>query len=98
MDSRLEIFTLGGVRILRGGEPLAELGYRQAEALGIYLASTRRFQPGEVLADLFATAALNPPAFQSFRRLAGFSPMRRKVVQVLLTGISTRQLVLNSGR
>jgi hypothetical protein len=46
---------LGGVRILRGGEAFAELGNRKAEALWIYLASTPRFQPGEVLADLFQT-------------------------------------------
>jgi hypothetical protein len=52
MDSRWEIFTLGGVRILLGGEPLADLGYRKAESLWINQASTRRFQPGEVLADL----------------------------------------------
>jgi hypothetical protein len=42
---------LGGVRILRRGEPIAGLSNRLAQALRIYLASTRRFQPGEVLAD-----------------------------------------------
>jgi hypothetical protein len=53
MDGRLEIFTNGGVRILQGGEPLADLGYCQAEALCIYfLASTRRFRLDEVLVDL----------------------------------------------
>jgi DNA-binding SARP family transcriptional activator len=52
MDDRLEIFTLGGVRILRGGEPVTELTNRKAEALLIYLASTRRQQSREVLADL----------------------------------------------
>ena len=52
MDARLEIFTLGGVRILYDGEPVSGLGTRKAEALLIYLASTRRPQPREVLADL----------------------------------------------
>jgi predicted ATPase/DNA-binding SARP family transcriptional activator len=52
MDNRLEIFTLGGVRFLRGGEPVKGLSNRKAEALLIYLASTRRPQPREVLADL----------------------------------------------
>jgi WD40 repeat protein/DNA-binding SARP family transcriptional activator len=52
MDDRVEIFTLGGVRILRGGEAVAELTNRKAEALLIYLASTRRVQSREVLADL----------------------------------------------
>jgi len=52
MDTGLEIFTLGGVRILRGGAPVRGLSKRKAEALLIYLASTRRPQPREVLADL----------------------------------------------
>jgi WD40 repeat protein/DNA-binding SARP family transcriptional activator len=52
MDTGLEIYTLGGVRILRGGEPVSGLSTRKAEALLIYLASTRRPQPREVLADL----------------------------------------------
>jgi hypothetical protein len=55
MDGRLEIYTLGGVRILRGGEAIAGLSQRKAEALLVYLAITPRFQPGEVLADLFQT-------------------------------------------
>jgi len=49
---KLEIFTLGGVRILRGNKPIAHLSTRKAEALLVYLASTRRPQPREVLADL----------------------------------------------
>jgi DNA-binding SARP family transcriptional activator len=51
MDGRLEIFTLGGVRILRGGEPVEGLSNRKAEAILIYLASTRQAQSREVLAD-----------------------------------------------
>jgi hypothetical protein len=54
MDGRLEIFTTGGVCILRGGEPLADLGYQKVEFFWINLASTRRFQSDEVLADLLS--------------------------------------------
>jgi DNA-binding SARP family transcriptional activator len=52
MEARLEIFTLGGVQVLRTGEPVTGLSTRKAEALLIYLATTRRPQPREVLADL----------------------------------------------
>ncbi len=52
MNSSLQIFTLGSVRILSGGQPLAKLTNQKAKALLIYLASTRRRQPREVLADL----------------------------------------------
>jgi predicted ATPase/DNA-binding SARP family transcriptional activator len=52
MMDKLEIYTLGGVQILHAGEPVAGLSTRKAEALLIYLASTRRQQPREVLADL----------------------------------------------
>jgi WD40 repeat protein/DNA-binding SARP family transcriptional activator len=51
MEDRVNIVTLGGVRILRGSEPVEGLNIRKAEALLIYLASTRRPQPREVLAD-----------------------------------------------
>jgi WD40 repeat protein/DNA-binding SARP family transcriptional activator len=53
MDELLKIFTLGGVRILRGDDgPVSGLGNRKAEALLIYLARTRRAHPREVLAEL----------------------------------------------
>jgi WD40 repeat protein/DNA-binding SARP family transcriptional activator len=52
MEIRLEIFTLGGVRILQTGDEIVGLTTRKAEALLIYLASTRRPHPREVLADL----------------------------------------------
>jgi WD40 repeat protein/DNA-binding SARP family transcriptional activator len=48
----LEIFTLGGVRLLQDGKSVEGLSNRKAEALLIYLASARRSQPREVLADL----------------------------------------------
>ncbi len=53
MDAVLAITTLGGVRILRGGQPVLGLATRKTEALLLYLACTRRPQPREVLADLF---------------------------------------------
>jgi DNA-binding SARP family transcriptional activator len=49
----LRIFTLGGLRILRGETPIDLRETRKAVALLIYLASTSRSQPREVLADLF---------------------------------------------
>jgi hypothetical protein len=52
MDGSLEIFALGEVHILRGGEPVEGLNSRKAEALLIDLVSTRRPQPREVLTDL----------------------------------------------
>jgi predicted ATPase/DNA-binding SARP family transcriptional activator len=52
MEARLEIYTLGGVQILHAGEPVTGLHTHKAEALLVYLASTRRPQPREVLADL----------------------------------------------
>ncbi len=52
MDGGLEIFTLGGVRILRNGEELRGINYRKAIALLIYLVSTGQPQPRVVLADL----------------------------------------------
>jgi len=48
MDGMLGIFLLGG-------EPRADLGYHIATNFLGNLASTRRFQPGEVLADLLLT-------------------------------------------
>ena len=52
METGLEIFTLGGVKIQLGGEPVDRLTNQKAIALLIYLASTRRRQSREVLADL----------------------------------------------
>ncbi len=52
MSKGLQIYTLGGVRILRDGQPLAGFGTRKAEALLVYLACTWRPHPREALADL----------------------------------------------
>ncbi len=51
MSARLEILTLGGVRIQRGDEPVTGLSTKKAEALLIYLAASQRAQPREVLAE-----------------------------------------------
>ena len=53
MKTRLEILTLGGLRLLVNGEPVERLTNQKAKALLVYLASTRRRQSREVLADLF---------------------------------------------
>jgi len=48
----LQIYTLGGLRVLRRGIPLIGLETRKVEALLVYLACNRRSHPREVLADL----------------------------------------------
>jgi WD40 repeat protein/DNA-binding SARP family transcriptional activator len=47
----LEIYTFGGLRIVRGGEAVTGLASRKVEALMVYLAATGRPQPREHLAD-----------------------------------------------
>lgn len=69
MQDGVEIITLGGVRILRGGEPIAGLNNRKAEALLIYLASTNRSQPREVLADLLWDERTQTQALANLRVL-----------------------------
>ncbi|MEM7114812.1 MAG: BTAD domain-containing putative transcriptional regulator [Chloroflexota bacterium] len=49
---KLEIYTLGGLRIVRDGEPLTKLASRKVEGLLVYLACVGRSQPREVLAEL----------------------------------------------
>jgi WD40 repeat protein/DNA-binding SARP family transcriptional activator len=49
----LQIFTFGGLRVLRGETPVAGLDTRKTEALLVYLACNPRRHPREVLADLF---------------------------------------------
>ena len=48
----LKIFTLGGLSIQRGADPVSGFASRKVEALLVYLACTRFPQPREVLADL----------------------------------------------
>lgn len=66
---RLGIFTLGGVRILLGDKPIAQLNSRKAEALLIYLASTRQPQPREMLADLLWNERTQSQASSNLRTL-----------------------------
>ncbi|MEM7114813.1 MAG: BTAD domain-containing putative transcriptional regulator [Chloroflexota bacterium] len=49
---KLELHTLGGLRIVRNGEPLTQLSSRKVEGLLIYLACVGRSQPREVVAEL----------------------------------------------
>jgi len=65
----LEISTLGGLRIALGGQVVADIGSRKAEALLIYLACSRRPQPREVLADLFWDERTSPQALANLRWL-----------------------------
>ncbi|MEJ2353437.1 MAG: hypothetical protein P8Y03_26950 [Anaerolineales bacterium] len=48
----MKVLTLGGLKIVCGDEPAANLGSRIAEALIVYLLSTQRAQAREVLADM----------------------------------------------
>jgi DNA-binding SARP family transcriptional activator len=49
---KLQIYTLGGLRVLRGDKPITSLETRKVEALLVYLACNQRAHPREVLADL----------------------------------------------
>jgi DNA-binding SARP family transcriptional activator len=53
MGERLEIRTLGGLTITCDGQPVDGFASRKTEALLVYLASTRRPHPREVLAEMF---------------------------------------------
>jgi DNA-binding SARP family transcriptional activator len=87
MGARLEIFTLGGVRILRGGEPVLGLSNRKAEAILIYLASTRRPQPREVLADLLWDERTQSQALAYLR--VALSALRKALGGSLVIGRET---------
>jgi DNA-binding SARP family transcriptional activator len=87
MGARLEIFTLGGVRILRGGEPVLGLSNRKAEAILIYLASTRRPQPREVLADLLWDERTQSQALAYLR--VALSALRKALWGSLVIGRDT---------
>ena len=52
MVETAKIFTLGGLTIGHGGEPVAGFGSRKVEALGVYLACTGRHQSRSLRADL----------------------------------------------
>ena len=48
----LRVFTLGGLRFLRGDEPIPRFETRKAEALLVYLVCNRRTHSRDILADL----------------------------------------------
>jgi WD40 repeat protein/DNA-binding SARP family transcriptional activator len=52
MDAVLQIYTLGGLRLVAKDKPVTSLETRKVEALLVYVACTARPQPREVLADL----------------------------------------------
>jgi DNA-binding SARP family transcriptional activator len=52
VTGQLKIYTLGGSRFLLDGDDFRQFSTRKVEALAIFLASSRRPQPREVLADL----------------------------------------------
>jgi predicted ATPase len=63
----LQIYTLGDLRILRGGEPIAALRSRKAQAMLVYLASTSMSHSREVLADLFWSESSLSQAMSNLR-------------------------------
>src|SRR5437016_2152709 len=65
----LDINTLGGLRITLGGQAVADIGSRKAEAFLVYLAYSRRPQPREVIADLFWDERTSPQALANLRWL-----------------------------
>lgn len=76
MDGMLDIFLLGG-------KPLVDLGYHIAANFWGNLASTRRFQPGEVLADFILVELAHSQALV-LQRAATTAPglARRTIVRL----------------
>lgn len=77
MTELLEISTLGGLSIQRGGTPVEGLASRKAEALLVYLACTGQPQPREVLADLLWDDRPQERALSNLRVL--LSSLRREL-------------------
>lgn len=63
----LEIYTLGGFRIMRGGKLFDSLRSRKAQAMLVYLASTTKSHSREVLADLFWSDSSQTRAMANLR-------------------------------
>jgi predicted ATPase/DNA-binding SARP family transcriptional activator len=84
MDYRLEVLTLGEVRILKEGELVTGFKNRKAIALLIYLASTRRSQSREVLADLLWDERTQDQSLGYLRMV--LSNLRKAVGSDLLIG------------
>lgn len=51
-QEQLKVFTLGGLKILRGSQPVTGFISRKVEALLVYLAANPREHPREVLSEL----------------------------------------------
>lgn len=52
MERMVQVYTFGGLKILREGEPIPSFDTRKTEALIVYLACTRKPQAREVLTNL----------------------------------------------
>jgi len=82
METNLKIHTFGGLRLLRYGEPISDLGSRKAEALLVYLACTGRAQAREVLADLLWDERSQSLALGNLRR--ELSALRQRFGEYLI--------------
>src|SRR5689334_5607699 len=78
----LDLHLLGEVTLRKGGQPLAGLPSRKAEALLIYLACTRRPVAREVLADLLWDDRPTDLALSNLRTI--LSSLRKLVGEALL--------------
>jgi len=87
----LRIFTLGGLRLLRGDEPVARFETRKAEALLVYLACNRRAHPREMLADLLWDERSQDQALSNLR---GVLTSLKKQLEPYLT-ITRESVALN---
>ncbi|RME48522.1 MAG: hypothetical protein D6796_06165 [Caldilineae bacterium] len=73
----LEIQLLGGMTILKGGQPVQGLASRKAAALLVYLACTGRPHPREMLADLLWDDRSQAQAMSNLRVL--LSSLRKQL-------------------
>ncbi len=69
MSGNLSVYTFGGLRFLKSGEPPAGVDSRKVEALFIYLALSQRPQPREILADLLWDDRTQQQAQANLRRV-----------------------------
>ena len=67
MDAQLRIRTLGSLSIELDGHPLTTFGTRKVQALLVYLASTGRTHPREILAELFWEERTQSQALSNLR-------------------------------
>lgn len=92
MDDVLRVSTLGGLKLEQNHAPLAGFHSRKADALVVYLATTRQPQPREALADLLwdedarATANLRVLLTDLRQLLAPFFLITRSTVELNPSG------------